>query len=352
VELVRSPLARLCGLAELRLEVVGAAKTEAPLAYLPVADATALRKRLLALAGGATEPPAGVEAPEDDGAVPVAPSEQVLHRVNNNDLLVSQLLRPQWWFLPVAVAMPFVFFGLDGEMSFIGIASLLTAVFGVIAAPVRSILGDWNFTVATAPDGLRLRRGALETRSQTVPRGRVQAVGLQWPLLWRAKGWVRARIDVAGVAGGGAGEDNMRQGTLLPVGSVPVARSLVTETLPEFDLTSVVVRTVPARARWLVPLRKRVLGYALTDAAFVTQDGVFTRQLVVVPFARIQSVRLRQGPLQRWLGLASVYADTAGRSLSSVAEHRDLAEAHLLADQLSGRSRSARGQALGEAPMA
>src|SRR6185503_7428043 len=150
VELVRSPLARLFGMAELRLEVVGASKTEAPLAYLPVADATALRRRLLDLAGigvaPATEQPGTETTGTGTPEAPAAPTEQLLHRVDNKDLLYSQLLRPQWWFLPVAVAMPLVFFGLDGDMSFIGIASLLTAVVGVIAAPVRSILGDWNFT--------------------------------------------------------------------------------------------------------------------------------------------------------------------------------------------------------------
>ena len=46
VELVRPLLARLTGLAELRLEVVGGARTEAPLQYLPLAEATALRARL------------------------------------------------------------------------------------------------------------------------------------------------------------------------------------------------------------------------------------------------------------------------------------------------------------------
>ena len=39
VELVRPVLARLCGLAELRLEVVGGPKTEAPLAFLTLDDA-------------------------------------------------------------------------------------------------------------------------------------------------------------------------------------------------------------------------------------------------------------------------------------------------------------------------
>jgi len=53
VELRRPLLAQLTGLAELRLEVVGGNKTEAPLAYLTVRDAAALRLRLLALAGRA-----------------------------------------------------------------------------------------------------------------------------------------------------------------------------------------------------------------------------------------------------------------------------------------------------------
>src|SRR4029079_1457346 len=109
-----------------------------------------------------------------------------------------------------------------------------------------------------------------------------------------------------------------------------------------------------SRARWLAPLRARVLGFTLTDAALVTQDGLLTRRLVVVPFARIQSVRLRQGPVQRRLGLASVHADTAGRSLTAVAEHRDLAEGQMLAAELSSGAGAGRrqAQALGDAPMA
>ncbi|MFD0824004.1 PH domain-containing protein, partial [Micromonospora zhanjiangensis] len=50
VEVVRPLLAQLTGLAELRLEVVGGGRTEAPLAYLSVAEAVALRDRLLGLA--------------------------------------------------------------------------------------------------------------------------------------------------------------------------------------------------------------------------------------------------------------------------------------------------------------
>ncbi|HLT09327.1 MAG TPA: PH domain-containing protein, partial [Micromonosporaceae bacterium] len=71
-------------------------------------------------------------------------------------------------------------------------------------------------------------------------------------------------------------------------------------------------------------------------------DGLLTRQLVVVPYERIQSVRIRQGPLQRLLRLAGVWADTAGAGLTAVALHIDAREAVALATELAERSRAAR----------
>ena len=61
----------------------------------------------------------------------------------------------------------------------------------------------------------------------------------------------------------------------------------------------------------------------------------------MVPYARIQSVRVVQGPLQRRLRLATVYADTAG-GRSAPPRDRDLAEAWSLAAELAERGRAAR----------
>ena len=337
IELVQPALARLFGLAELRLEVVGGSRTEAPLAYLPAGDAAALRDHLLSVSRGAG---ATVET-----AAPAATPESVVHTVADRDLIVSQLLRPQVWAVPVAVAGIVVSFVMDRQAGLIGIAALLTAVVGAVLAPIRQVLGDWRFTVGDSVDGLRIRRGLLERRHQTVPPGRVQAVGVQWPLLWRAQGWVRARMDVAGV--GKPGDEATREGTLLPVGTVPTARLVVAHALPGFDLTAIALRPVPRAAHWLAPLRRFVLGYTLTEKGFVVRYGLLTRTLVVVPYARIQSVRVRQGPVQRLLGLATVHADTAGGSLSAVAEHRDAAEARALAEELAEQSRAARRAAAG-----
>jgi putative membrane protein len=92
VELVRPLLARVFGLAELRLEVVGAAKTEAPLAFLAVDEATALRERLLTIARGGRASPAPDPSGQPAAAVARTPqAEQRIHLIANRDLVISQL---------------------------------------------------------------------------------------------------------------------------------------------------------------------------------------------------------------------------------------------------------------------
>ena len=343
VELRRPLLAQLTGLAELRLEVVGGAKTEAPLAYLTVREAAALRERLLALAGrtpGAVDR-AGAEPAAGPAATPAA--ERPLFRVSNRDLVVSQLLTPQAFLLPVGVAFVIMQFVLEGSWTFVGIASTVTAMAGVLLQPVRRVLQDWSFRLARDPDGrLAVRYGLLETRSQIVPLNRVQSIGVTWPLLWRAVDWLHMRLDIAGYAGPQSNDDK-RSDRLLPVGDFAAARALVWEVLPGVDLATLETTTPPRRARWLHPFTLKTVGAGLTPEVFVTRSGLFTRELTMVPYARLQSVRVLRGPLQRLLGLATVYADTAG-GRSGVARDRDLAEAWWLADQLSIRARHARGQ--------
>ncbi|GIM96918.1 PH domain-containing protein [Paractinoplanes toevensis] len=341
VELRRPLLAQLTGLAELRLEVVGGGKTEAPLAYLTVRDAAALRERLLALAGrtqaGEAQAGAGAQA-----AATGAPTlEHPLLRVENRDLVISQLLTPQAIFLPLGIAFVVMQFVLEAQWTFIGIASTVTAMAGVLLQPVRRVLQDWDFRLARDPGGrLVVRYGLLETRSQVVPLNRVQSIGATWPLLWRGHKWLHLRLDIAGYAGEPGG-DNKRSDRLLPVGDFATARALVWDVLPGVDLATLATSPPPARARWLHPFALRYLGAGLTPEVFVSRWGLLTRELSLVPYARLQSVRVVQGPLQRRLGLATVYADTAG-GRAGQARDRDLAEAWALAEQLAVRARLAR----------
>ncbi|WP_033665535.1 PH domain-containing protein [Salinispora fenicalii] len=345
VEVVRPLLAQLTGLAELRLEVVGGGKTEAPLAYLSVAEAAALRQRLLALAG--PQPETAAPAPDTPLVRPEAsPPGRPLHAVRNNDLLVSQLLTPQAFMIPFGVAFLATQF-LSGESwSFVAVASTLTAMAGILLQPIRRVLDDWNFQLARDADNLRIRNGLLETRAQTVPLHRVQTVGATWPLLWRAKGWLRLRLEVAGYSTGEADGRN-RPDQLLPVGQQPVAETILAEVLPGVRLDDLPLTAPPTRARWLNPLSQPVLGAGLHERVFAVRSGLLTRQIVVVPYARIQSVRVVQGPVQRRLGLATVHADTAGGA-GATADDRALAEAWALAAELTARAHEARRASRGQ----
>ncbi|RKN51286.1 hypothetical protein D7223_02190 [Micromonospora endolithica] len=343
VEVVRPLLAQLTGLAELRLEVVGGGKTEAPLAYLSVAEATALRQRLLDLAArtpvAGVAPAAGAPAGPAEAATAVPPGRP-LHAVSNTDLLVSQLLTPQALLIPFGVAFVVVQFLSEGSWSFIAVASTLTAMAGVLLQPVRRVLDDWNFRLARDAGTLRIRNGLLETRAQTVPLDRVQTVGVTWPLFWRVRGWLRMRLEVAGYSAGEIDERN-RPDRLLPVGDLGTGERILAEVLPGVPLGALPLTPPPVRARWLNPLSRNVLGAGLHERVLAVRSGLLTRQVALVPYARIQSVRVVQGPAQRRLRLATVHADTAGGA-GAAAQDRDLDEAWALAAELTDRARAAR----------
>lgn len=355
VDVVRPVLARLTGLAELKLEVIGAHKTEAPLSYLTLRQAVLLRERLLTVAAADRVPVPAAPAVADPDAVTVplmppdeitplgaVPGERLVHAVANRRLFASQLLTTHVLVAPLAllaVALPY----LESPVwTFVGVASTVTALGGALARPVRRIVDDWHFRIGTGPAGLTLRHGLLETRVQTLPARRVQAVGVTSPLLWRPAGWVHASIDVAGY-GAHDRQAETHVDRLLPVAVPETARRVVADVLGGVDLARLRPVPAPRRARWLAPLRQPRLGVAVHDSVLAIWDGWLTRELVLVPYARVQSVRVVQGPLQRALRLADVHVDTAG-ALRAVATHRDACEAYALAAEVSRRAHAARSR--------
>ncbi|WP_027347056.1 PH domain-containing protein [Hamadaea tsunoensis] len=347
VEVVRPLLAQLTGLAELRLEVVGGGKAEAPLAYLTVGEAQDLRKHLLELANA-----------RGDAAAEQPSAEQVLYETRDDELLLSQSLSPEVIYLPIGVALIGLQFVTNGSFGFVAVASTVTALIGAILRPVRRITRDWRCRLTIADDRLHIRRGLTETRSQVVPVQRVQAVTITWPLLWRMKRWVRVNLDIAAHGAEGAKDEEKHMGTtLLPVAVTEQARAVVPWCLPRpapdrlaaVDIAALPLTGVPDRAKWVVPLARTVLAAGATEHVFATVDGVLTRRLRLVPYARIQSVRVEQGWLQQRLGLATVHVDLAGAPSASAPE-RDVHEAYALAWELTERARAARALTAPERP--
>ncbi|MGD6980058.1 MULTISPECIES: PH domain-containing protein [Citricoccus] len=381
VDIKQPLLARIVGLAELKFETADGGDSAMSLSFLRMDEARMLRQEIMRRAAGiqsGQDPVEAAQAPADEGpglgpgaADPVIPSpparpsvpsagshpsdapvpvvaagigydyeeetERVMLRVPPGRLigatltgsgLVSAvlvfgilygagLLAIRWW-MPESVAQEF--FAEVG--SALSVPALLGILFGVGSSIWSSVNGGWNFTVASIPDGLRLRYGLLDTTSQTVPPGRIQAVKVSRPLLWRLFGWYRMAVTVAGYGESldgttgksrllpvGTFDDVLRVLTVVApdpgVGTAEEARDLVHAGLDGSGADHGFVTTTP-RMRWFSPLVWRRHGFRSTRSLLMIRSGRLNRELVLLPHERIQSLQLLQGPIERWRGAATV----------------------------------------------
>ena len=70
--------------------------------------------------------------------------------------------------------------------------------------------------------------------------------------------------------------------------------------------------------------------------------GACSSSTIIVPLVKVQSVRLKSGPLQRAFQVATVDVDTAGRRWQASARCRDEAEALEMVRHVSERARLSR----------
>jgi putative membrane protein len=319
VDVVRPLVTRVFGLAEVRVELAGGDRAETKFRFLDRVAAEQLRAELLARAAGLP------------GHTPEAP-ERPYWRVGFGALLGSQLLK-----LPVIGALMLLvgllaFGATFGEPAVL--AGALPVLLGLARGVIAPLVMHTGFKAALSPDGLRLRYGLMETRMQTVPPGRVQAVRIVEPLLWRAYGWARIDVTVAGYVG----ERQALSSVLLPVAPRQVAHQLIGLVFPGTNAES--VRLLPAPRSWLQPFGEGAAG--TDDAVFVTRRGRVCRRLDVIAHARAQSVRLTAGPLQRLLGLGTVHIDAPPGPVQVAAENRELGEARAIVESAAGRAYRAR----------
>ena len=317
IDLKRSLVARSLGLAELHVEAVSTGDSEVVLSYLDEDAATALRATLLARRAGVA-----ADAPP--------PPETVLATVPTWALVVTALAGP-------AVALAGVIVAAAAAAAAGSPATGAVVAFGALpplaAVTVGMVVRQealYGFTLAASPDGLRIRRGLLNLRTQTIPTSRLQAISVVEPLLWRPASWTRVVVDVAGYRGGERTE-RAQTSILLPVLPRALVAPVLARVLPRLDLGAIELAPADARARWRAPIAHRSLGVSCTPEFVVARRGRIRRVTDVVPHAKVQSLRVTAGAWQRRLGLASLHVDTAGTAVRAVAPHRDAREALTLA---------------------
>lgn len=324
VEVMQPLLARIFGMAQVRVEVAGGGDSRITLAYLTQTDAQAFRAETLARAAG-VRPDAG-EAPEN-----------VVVQVPAGTLLKSTLLSSAsvMAIIAIAIIVGAIALGL-GVVALLGVG---IGLFGAVIGAFAQFTTFFNFTVAQSPDGLRTRSGLLGVQAHTIPPGRVASLEFNEPLLWRPFGWVGLRVNVAGVKTDDNGASTAH--VLLPVATRDVAVDLVHRFFPGLAVDSFVFEPAPPQAKWRAPLQHSYLGLGADDVMMGTRRGWLTRRTTFTPHARVQSVRLTQGPWQRRLGLASVHADIVPGPVRVVGSHRAAEDARSFALAEVQRAQSA-----------
>ena len=330
IDIVRPGLARLFRVAELRLRMGGASGATTRLAYLHEREAEPLRDRLLALASGAHEQEPA--ASQEEHVLTTVPTGRLIASILISDVgLVAEAVLTA--LVVTAVVAPAAATGAVSGGA-VWILSALTLVW-------RRFNQEYRLTLAEAPDGLRLRSGLVALTAETIRPGRVQAVRMVEPLLWRALGWCRLEVDLAGRQRG-KGEGQAERGQLravLPVGRRALAEELLDRLVPDRPRE---LSRAPSRVRFKSPLRYRMLAWGRTDTCVATRSGRLRRVTSWVPLVKVQSLRRVQGPVQRGLRLASVHVDTAGRSVHATLRDRDAAEADRALAELTELARAAR----------
>jgi putative membrane protein len=332
IDIAQPFVARLFGLAELKMDVAGGSAREGSLAFLRLADAQRLKEVLLARRDVVRS------GPEVAASAKPLP-EQLLARVDPMMLMVSILLSPATVALLLSAAGSVVLLALTGAWT--GLSAMVPIVGGLAVALFRRFVGYYNFTVSQTTAGLQVRRGLFDLSSQTIALPRVQGIVVTEPLLWRPLGWVRLDVSIAGYAKDGD-NDGPSASTILPVGPRRVVAQMARHVLQGLDVDRVLVSEPPEKARWVAPVARRFLAAGIGENLVVSKDGWFTRRTHAVPHARVQSLRLSQGPWQRRLGLADLHVDSPPGPVHVRARHRLASEARRMLEREAQISRDAR----------
>ena len=310
--------------------------------------------------------------------MPVAadPSQPPIFRISNMRLIASIMLEHLVWLVPaVALMVGIAVFAaiMGGESPFLIFMALLPGTFvpllGYLGTLWARFDGAANFKITpSGQGGVTLRYGFTGTHTQNVMVERIQALAVEQSILWRAFGWYRIKMTIAGI--GIEKNDNQKvvtRNVALPVGNKQETLMVLRLLLPALDEVQAQVLldtangslksqkpqvpamiVTPSSARWMDLLTwKRngvtTVGYTAgsvqattridSDAArssvgehtrgdlLLIRGGYFIRTLSIVPVSRVLSVSWGQGPLQRAFGCASVHFGTVPGPVRTLMMH-------------------------------
>ena len=373
LDAVQSPLHRVLGVAEVRIETGGGAEPEAALQVISLAALQEMRHQVF---GRGISVSASGETP----AAP--PPREVILQLAPRELMLSGFIHSKGILVIGAIFSVLFEFRLFDRMvpgfvddltgrgfmrelgrSLIGRAelpvemiALATIGFSLLLVPLRILSMLWTavtlygYTLVHEANDLRAEFGFFTRVSATTPLKRAQALTIQEGPLHRLFGRVTVRLQSVGKP---TELDKRplreRVAPILPLGAVPAfihrifpgidmgddswrpahprafRRAVVVPSLLWLALSSPLIYFQPV---WGVVLAACLLGWAALNAKLfvrstgwrTTSDAVFfrsgwiLRQMTIVRLERIQAVSLRETPFDRRHRMATVLVDTLGAS--------------------------------------
>ena len=356
VSIKQGPLARLFGLAEVRVETGGGEAGEGRLDSVNLSEAHRLRRvlRSIRTRGGV----AGADEGGDEEA-----AETLLFRMGFPRLLWSGLFQFSLvWIAAIFGLLQYLDqalgYGWDRWLEMLGVAgqalqSRLNVMFllgvagvafalGLLAGIVRTVLRNFGFRLTHAEARFLYRRGLLTRTEVAVAKRQIQLGLVERGAVSGRLGWRAFKVQTLGGGEEASGRQELapfaRPDELAPVialaglppfepsrlravsgwhavsgliGLVAGPAAAVLAATAFFPVAALLLATLPALLA-VALLRRRCHRYGLAPTSVQVTRGVLTRRDWTIPYGNIQAVTVTRGPLQRRFGVASVRIDTAG----------------------------------------
>ncbi|MCR6687671.1 PH domain-containing protein [Pseudoxanthomonas sp.] len=373
VALHQSLLHRIFGVAEVRLEAAGGSKPEAQMRVLGLEQALALERLVRHRGAAAPEPTtadgqATIDAGADGQTLLALPTAEVvrLGLVSNRGMIVvaagfGLLFQAfpdralgnlaQRFFRDAAG------YAGDLHLGWLGVASAAMAAIGLFLFVLRLLsvalaLSQYHgFRLSQAQRRLTVERGLFARMRSSVPPRRIQAWFLQETLVHR---WLQRRSLRIDTATGGREDDPRKLRELAPIATAQACDALIAQLLPGVQWPPQQWQPLPRRCWWrlfagsapwnlllaavlcwhfgawgLLALlwlpwsayaawrQAGRLGYVLDARLLAVRGGWWSRWWRFAEVDKLQALRLQRSPLDRWLGTASLWLDTAGAGAMS-----------------------------------
>ena len=396
IQIERNLVARLFGIAKVKLETAGSTSTEGSLEYVHQDEARKIRQVVRSFQRGSQEADAEANADAEDAADTDTLLDMPLRRV-----LLSGAFRFSLLYLAVIFTVLELFnpealvervLRARGRMAWVSEVVFSHPALAILATVVAAIFLGWvsgigvhvaryyNFRLWLDGDKLRKRHGLFTVTEGTIPLDKVQALILRTNPFMRAFGWYELKVQTVGldveeqghrVIAPFAGAERILElarqvrSVKLPESFTHVSRLTIRRRFIRYTavLSALLLPTVyfwpagwlrlggvvlpwwgfglvPFILGWAV-LQYRNHTYASGEDGFYIRRGVLSHYLWILPVEKFHVFHTTASIFQRRLGLKTLFVDTAGAATFEYPEVIDVpaAEADAQFDALYRRFR-------------